>query len=162
MITIINGNILEAKEKYIGHQSNSVSNYAAGLAYSIFQKFPYANVYSHRPYPYVAKGDDLPGHIIIRGNGKSKRFIVSLGGQYFPGAPNEKSLLDSSIVREGYFWQCLKQIAKIEELESIALPVGIGCGLAKGNWNHYMKMIENFDKIVNTLQKVEVVLYKWM
>ncbi len=159
---IINGNILDAKEQFIVHQTNSVSRGASGLAKSIFERFKYANVYSHRPYPYIAKGDDLPGHIIIRGNGTTERFIISIGGQYFPGEANEKSLLDSSIVREGYFWQCLRQIAKIEKLESIAFPFRVACGLAGGNWEHYYKMIENFEKIANGLHRVDVVLYRLM
>jgi len=153
---IINGNILDAKEQFIVHQTNSVSRGASGLAKSIFDRFPEANIYQHRPYPYVAKGDDLPGHIIIRGK------IISVGGQYYPGKADEKSLIDSSIVREGYFWQCLREIAKIEKLESIAFPFNIGCGLAAGNWEHYYKMIENFEKIVNELHRVDVVLYRLM
>jgi O-acetyl-ADP-ribose deacetylase (regulator of RNase III) len=150
----INGNILDAKEQFIVHQTNSVSRGASGLAKSIFDRFPDANIYKNRPYPYVAKGEDLPGHIIIRGR------IIAIGGQYYPGQANEKSLIDSSIVREGYFWQCLRQIAKIENLESIAFPFRIGSGLAGGNWEHYYKMIENFDKIVNESRRVDVVLYR--
>jgi hypothetical protein len=38
----------------------------------------------------------------------------------------------------------------------------IGCGLANGNWEHYYKMLENFEIIANELHKVDVVLYKWM
>jgi O-acetyl-ADP-ribose deacetylase (regulator of RNase III) len=150
----INGNILDAKEQFIGHQCNCVSRGALGLAKSLFDRFPQSNIYSHRPYPYVAKGDDLPGHIVIRGN------VIGLLAQYYPGRSNEKSLIDSSIVREGYFWQCLRQIAKIENLESIAFPFRIGCGLSAGNWGKYYKMLEWFDQIVYDKQKTNVVIYK--
>lgn len=153
---IINGNILDAEEQFIGHQCNSVSNKSAGLASELFKKFPEANIYQNRPYPYIAKGDDLPGHTVIRGK------IVALIAQYYPGKANENSLIDSAKVREGYFWQCLREIAKIEKLKSIAFPVGIGCGMAQGNWEHYCKMIENFEKIANTFHKVDVVLYRLM
>lgn len=151
---IINGSILDAKEQFIVHQCNSISNYASGLTKAIFEKFKYANIYSHRPYPYIAKGDDLPGHIIIRGK------IIAVLAQYYPGKATENSLLDSSIVREGYFWQCLREIAKIEKLDSIAFPFGIGCGMANGNWEHYKKMIENFEKIVDEFHRVDVILYR--
>jgi O-acetyl-ADP-ribose deacetylase (regulator of RNase III) len=160
MIRIVNGSLLDANEKYIGHQCNSVSNRASGIARSIFDTFPFSNIYSHRPYPYTAKREDFPGQIVVCGDGQSQRLIINIIAQYYPGAAHQNSLLDSSEVREGYFNVCLHEIAKIEKLESIAFPFLIGCGLASGNWEHYLIMLEAFAQRVWDEQKATTTLYK--
>lgn len=154
MITIIQANILDATEKYIGHQVNCVSKNAAGVAAVLFAHFPYSDIYSNRTH------NDFPGHIIISGNGKNERLILNLLAQYHPGKPNPNSTLDNAKAREGYFWQCLLAISKIDNVESVALPFGVGCGLAGGNWDNYYRMLKNFDLIINQTQRVETRLYK--
>jgi O-acetyl-ADP-ribose deacetylase (regulator of RNase III) len=160
VIEFVKGDILDAKEKYIAHQTNSVSNQAAGLAHHIFLKYPYANIYSHRPYPYKATGQDLPGHCVIRGDGLKDRLIVAIMGQYFPGSPkSQTSLLDSSIVREGYFNRCLVELSHMNNIESIAFPKNVGCGLAGGNWTNYLRMLEAFAIGLKQNQGARVVVY---
>jgi O-acetyl-ADP-ribose deacetylase (regulator of RNase III) len=167
MIKTIRGDILDAQEKYIVHQCNSTSSQAAGLALQIFAKYPYANIYKNRGgsvfgYKYISAfhtTEESPGNIVIKGDGNKQRFIINLIGQVYPGAPLHDGLRDGYKVREGYFNQCLTKILGIPNIESIALPVGIGCGLAGGNWSNYLPMIEKFDRAVNERQKVNVVLY---
>ena len=36
----------------------------------------------------------------------------------------------------------------LPELESVAFPYGIGCGLAGGNWEEYQAMLEEFANMV--------------
>ena len=166
MLEIIKGDLLEAKEKYIGHQCNSISRQAAGLAYHLFQKFPYANIYKDRPHtsdmmPLKPIEKHLPGTIHIRGDGKDKRFVINMIAQVFPGAPfNEHSSQDGLAAREGYFRRCLFSIAAIPNIESLAFPVGIGCNLAGGDWTNYQYLLERFATKLNELQKVKVALYK--
>lgn len=46
MIEIIEGDLLNATEKYICHQTNCLSQgSAAGIARAIFDRFPYADIY---------------------------------------------------------------------------------------------------------------------
>jgi len=45
MIEIISGSILDAKEKYIAHCCNCVTQKSAGVALAIFDKYPYSNTY---------------------------------------------------------------------------------------------------------------------
>ena len=71
---IVSGDLLRAEEKYIVHQCNSMSNCAAGLAALIFNKFPWSNIYSSRSYPYQPTTDELPGNIIVKGNGVDQRY----------------------------------------------------------------------------------------
>lgn len=154
MVSIVRGNLLDAREKYIGHQCNSTSKGALGIAATIFNRFPHSNIYKNR------KHSDMPGHIVVCGDGVKTRLVINIVAQFNPGGPTPNSLLDSAEAREGYFWQCLMAITRMDNVESIALPDHIGCGLAHGNWEHYFRMIENFEKIINEYQKVSVRLYK--
>lgn len=161
MIEVIKGNILGAKEKYLAHQCNAITQQAGGLAHYIFRQFPYADIYKDRPRPYRPSGPNFPGHIQIRGDGINNRFIINMIAQYFPGAPQPNgNLLDSNKTRESYFFHCLEEISYIENIESIAFPVFIGCGMAQGNWEAYLAMIESFDLSINKTQKVKTVFYR--
>jgi len=153
-IEIINGNLLLAEEKYIVHICNCISKRAAYLAFDIFKKFPYADIYCGRTNP------DQLGNIIIRGNGKDQRYIVALLAQFFPGNvryPN--SNLDGTKVRQKAFHKTLMKLAKVPDLESVAMPVGIGCGAAGGNWEYYLGAIQNFANYIGETQGAKVVLY---
>jgi hypothetical protein len=154
MLNVVKGNLLDATEKYIGHQCNAVSTYAAGVAKDIFNTYTHSDIYRARQHP------DMPGHIVVCGDGVKTRLVINLVAQYNPGAPTPNSLLDSEMMREGYFWQCLMAIKRMADVESIALPDRVGCGLAKGNWEHYYHMLENFDAIINEYQKVAIRLYR--
>lgn len=156
MIEIITGDLLEAKEKYILHQTNCVSTGgAAGIAKSIFDKYPYANCYIDR----IAHSK--PGTIDIRGNGLDQRFIINLHGQFYPGSPKyTDSNKDGLFVREKYFHQCLLRVAKIKDLESIAFSWRVGCGIAGGSWDHYLGTITNFANYVAEKQGARVIIYR--
>jgi len=155
MIEIINGDLLESKEKYICHQANCISNSAAGLAKFLFKKYPYSDVYSNRSVP------DQVGTINIKGNGNEQRYVINMFAQYYPGPPKYKdSLKDGIVAREKFFSECLTQIFYVPNLESIAFPFGIGCGLAGGNWDNYLKMLESFEKSAYSNYKTIVKIYK--
>lgn len=153
MIDIVQGDLLDAKEKYIAHQCNCITKKAAHLAAYVFDKCPYADIYTGRTTP------DKPGTIIIKGDGDSKRFVINMLGQYYPGSPKyPNSTLDGPAIREKYFYHCLLRVAKIKDLESIAFPYKIACGAAGGNWKKYFGNINNFAKYVSN-QGTKVVLY---
>lgn len=156
MIEIITGDLLDSKEKYILHQTNCISDSgAAGIAKSIFEKYPYADCYKSRLEA------SKPGTIDIRGNGADQRFVVNLHAQYYPGKPRYPlSSLDGIPVREKYFHQCLLRLAKVSDLESVALPWSIGCGIAGGNWNHYIVTITNFANYIEAKQNAKVIIYR--
>lgn len=142
MIKWKKGSILEADEIYIAHQCNCVSENSVGLALNIFNRFPQANTYgSKRNFGTI---DTI--HV---GNGK---YIINMYAQYYPGGPKYK---DTSKVRLEAFQSCLDYISEIP-LSSIAMPDKIGCGLAKGDWDTYYKMIEQFSK----KHSIDVILYQ--
>lgn len=157
MIEIVTGSLLDATEKYICHQANCLSHYASGIAKVIFNKYPYADIYTNRFSP------DEPGDIIICGDGVSERYVINLLGQYQPGGLTDvvfHDKLDTASARQKYFHKALNKIAKIPNLESIAFNYKIGCGLAGGNWDWYFGELNNFAAYVNKTQQAIVKIYK--
>jgi O-acetyl-ADP-ribose deacetylase (regulator of RNase III) len=148
MLHLIKGDLLNCDAQYIAHQTNCISQNAGGLALDLFIKYPYADCYKRR------KNDDVPGTINIRGDGKEQRFVIALFAQYYPGGP-KTDRIDSKTQREVYFAMCLDEIFKIKNMQSIAFPNLIGCGLAKGDWNIYKSMLEDFSN--KTAAKVFIV-----
>jgi len=158
MLTQIDGDITKVDTKYIAHQCNCVSQRASGLAKTLFRVFPWCNIYSERfAIGHPEFQPDCPGVISIHGNGNDQRYIINMLAQFWPGKPkNPHDSLDGYRVREQYFKECLKLMVKIEDLESIAFPVNIGCGVAGGNWRRYRKFIESFAKARDDVKVVLV------
>jgi O-acetyl-ADP-ribose deacetylase (regulator of RNase III) len=143
---LIRGNILEADEQYIVHQTNCLTHKGLGLSKAIFTAFPHADVYSDGTIR-------RPGTILVRGDGKTQRFVINLFGQRRPGRATAS---EPASVREQWFRDGLNDINKLEGLTSIAFPYGVGCGLAGGSWNHYEKILNEFaDKV-----EAKVVVYR--
>jgi uracil-DNA glycosylase len=136
-----NSDITKSKCQIIAHQCycTSKSKLAKGLAKSIFNKFPYADIYSNREI------DSIPGTIKVSGS-KKERWVCAIYGQYHPGAPSGKNK-DSSKNRVEWFKLALQEISKIKNLRNIAFPENIGCGLAKGDWTTYLNMLIHFQVI---------------
>lgn len=155
MIEIITGSIIDSKEKYIAHQTNCVSILAAGVADTIFTTYPYSNTYANRTE------HDIPGTIKILGNGIDQRFVINMFAQFYPGSSKyNDSNKDGLAARKRYFHQCLLRVAKISDLNSIAFPWRVGCGIAGGSWDHYLGTITNFANYVDEQHGARVVIYK--
>jgi O-acetyl-ADP-ribose deacetylase (regulator of RNase III) len=154
-IEIVIGDLFDSKEKYLLHQCNCVTNRSAHLAKDVFARYPYADIYTGRIDP------NKPGTIEIRGDGQNQRYVINMLGQYFPGKSKfPESIKDGLIIREKYFHQCLLRVAKISNLESVALPWRIGCGAAGGDWDHYLGTITNFANYIEETQDAKVLIYR--
>lgn len=153
MIEIISGDLLKSDAKFIAHQTNCVSKSAAGIAAKIFQKYPYSNSYLTR------EKYSSPGTIDIFGNGNDQRYIINMYSQFYPGKPN-LSQIDNLEIRKKYFYNCLREISKIKNLESIGFNYNIGCGLAGGNWEEYFKLLSKFENYVKNKFNIKVLCYK--
>lgn len=131
-IKFTRGDLLDfTEEYYICHQCNCMSKMANGLSRQIFDQFPNANTYTFK--------ERVPGTIAIIDK------VINLYGQVFPGAPRNKN--DNTKWRLEYFESCLEQLDKqMSHDDNIAFPYNIGCGLAKGKWTDYLKLIINFQK----------------
>ena len=153
MVKVVTGDLLESKEQYIAHQCNCVTKSAAGLASYIFKKCPYSNVY------YSRQHKSEPGTIQVCGDGINNRYVINMFSQYYPGGAWDDFPNDTYELREEYFKKCLTAISEINNLQSIAMPVKIGCGLAGGNWDKYLNMIENFADNIYKKNRAYVTLY---
>ena len=146
---IVDGDLFKAKEKYICHQCNCVTQKSAHLSATMFARFPYANVYSGRTDP------DKLGTIAVRGNGDDQRFVINMFGQFYPGVvryPNGTK--DGHEVRLKAFQSCLTAISRIKDLESVAFPWGIACGAAGGDWETYLSTLQYFADNVGVPVKI--------
>jgi hypothetical protein len=148
VLKVVEGNLLDATETYLCHQTNCITQKAAHLSYDVFKRFPYANVYQNRTTP------DHIGTIAIRGNGNDKRFVVNMFGQYWPGKSRWPGHhFDGKGYRWGAFQQCLIQLAMLPP-GTFAMPYKIGCGAAGGDWNIYESLIKDFS------QDYDVTIYR--
>lgn len=142
-INLIKGNILDSKDQCIIHQGNCESSYAKGLAKSIFDKFPYADVYSRVRTPgtcIIVKPEDVKSS----NNQSHKPVVACIFGQCNRGKP---SATDSYEQRKKWFSEGLEHFHKqASDIKSIAIPWGIGCGLAGGEWEDYLRLIIDFFK----------------
>lgn len=154
---IIEGDIVRATEKYICHQCNCVTNRAAHLAAYVFQHFPHADIYKERRFPHHPVPGGMPGDIVVSGGSDGHRLVIAMLGQYYPGKPRfPDSSRDGYDARQEYFAECLRKIARIPDLGSVAFPYQVGCGAAGGDWPTYLSMIEGFASIAG----VKVRIYK--
>lgn len=147
MIKYVTGNLLEAKEDIIGHQVNTIGAMGAGLAKQIRSKYP-AVYEDYRDFCKTNKGKTLLGRVYMAhlSNGKS---IANLFGQMSVGRNRQQTDYDA-------LRRALSSLRKHTETNSlsVALPYGLGCGLAGGDWEIVSKIIEE------VFEDYEVTVYK--
>ena len=151
------GNLLDAREQYIAHQCNCVTVSAKGIAKHIFDRFPWSDCYAHRSFNMPETLIAHPGEIDVRGDGDTKRDVIGMMGQKYPGKPGQGGRTDTPSTRLRHFGSALYRIHEIDGLESIAFPYMIGCGLAGGDWKKYAREIDEFAQ---AHPHIQVALYK--
>ncbi|MEX0597809.1 MAG: macro domain-containing protein [Candidatus Paceibacterota bacterium] len=151
MIKIVNGNILRAKEDIIGHQVNCLGKMGAGLAKQIRAKYP--KVYQeYKDICRKRKPEDLLS--LTQFVNVEDKTIVNIFSQLNYGT---QSIQTDYVALEKCLYSILHNVTvsycKLYN-KSIALPYGIGCGLAGGDWDKVYKMIDEVFK------DYEITLYK--
>lgn len=142
---IIEGDLLNTQDNIIGHQVNCYGIMGAGLAKQIKAKYPnvfkeylsLCNLYENRD-----KRLDLLGQCQFVAIGKDK-YIVNIFGQYGMGTSRQQT--DYDALHRGLLE--LMSYSVKNEL-SVALPYGLGCGLAGGDWEIVSDMIS--DVFINS------------
>lgn len=158
----IKGDILDTELGYILHQTNCVTKSAQGLAKSIAERYPWADVYAQRACACA----DIPGTVkfikgginsslvslvsLLTSDDNKTKTIICAFAQFAPGKALVYSkqypgfYVDSNEQRIKWFQQCLDQIdQRVPQSEKVAVPFKIGCGLAGGDWNIYKKMLQD-------------------
>jgi O-acetyl-ADP-ribose deacetylase (regulator of RNase III) len=140
MIKIIKGNILYATEDIIAHQCNCQGIMGAGLAKQIRNKYPEVYESYKRYCNNTIDKSTLLGctQFVNCFNGKC---VANLFGQYGYGRDTQYTDYDALEF-------CLKKVNNkaIQHKQSVALPYGLGCGLAGGDWNIVYRIIEEVFK----------------
>ena len=135
MIIIKRGNLLYCNEDIIGHQVNSNGIMGAGIAKQIKDKYlsdneEYEDVCNNSP-------SDLYGKTYLIET--CEKIIANIFSQV--NFNTDLKHLETALID-------LKKFAQKMDL-TIALPWGIGCGIANGNWseveNVLIKVFDNYD-----------------
>lgn len=149
MVTIKKGDLLDATEKVIAHQVNCMG-IAGGLSADIFEKWPDAgNDYKQLCDRIMTIGmfrGMYLGFPHLTGQQKDGHIIASLFGQYYPGADYRPDALRKALT-------CLGELAR-KSGWSVAIPYKISCGIAGGDWETVLEIIEK------TMQGVDCVIYQ--
>ena len=144
MIIIKNGNLLNAEEDILVHQVNVDGIMGGGVAKQIATLYPKTNIdYKKFCKERRNKFDNLKGSVhLTKENGK---YIANMFSQ------DEKFNTDYEAME--FALNKIKKFAE-EEKKTVAMPFKIGCGIANGEWELVMNLINKAFK------GYEVVLYK--
>lgn len=157
MIKYINGNILDAPENIIVHQVNCKGVMGAGLAKQLVREYPLIL----GPYKQMCntKGEGCLGEAqLIQVSAlppkSNHKFVANLFGQNNYGRIPD--IVYTDYIAFGKALNQIKQFA-IEHNFSVAIPYGIGCGLANGNWG----IIEPIIRRTFSETNINVSIYKY-
>lgn len=164
--TVIAGNILETRLPIV-QQCSCLATRKCGLAKSISNRFPKHGDFYTRRKKNGKIVPDRPGTILVSKDPAGvEPAVIALFAQWTPGKAGRKNNYAKSYVNEdnevvevddteegrvNMFKSCISELDKLK-LKHVAMPYGIGCGLAGGDWNVYEKIIAD--------SSTPVVLYK--
>jgi O-acetyl-ADP-ribose deacetylase (regulator of RNase III) len=145
----VKGDITEIKCDYLCQQTNCVGTYPGGLAKTIAEKLG-VNPYKLRtPSPgrrnfAITKDHNRMGDVTITKSPVKDVKVVCMFAQYYPGKIDPK--IESMAEREDAFEVCLRKMDReIPRNATIAFPKYIGCGIAGGIWENYLRKITKFS-----------------
>lgn len=147
MLVHKNGDILEATENIICHQVNEDAIMGGGLALQIANRYPEVKkrykTFCHHFYCDIEKLLGLSVIIPISQNQKIANCFTQ-----------DKFVTNLMAIRI-CFSRILRDIQKTGE--TIAIPFGYGCGIAKGNWKEVEKIFEELSQRYET----DIVVYHY-
>lgn len=147
---VLEGNLLDTPFQFIAHQVNCRGVMGAGLAKQIRQKYP--EVYEdYKNYCNTAtKGYNHIGDCQVSWTNDRKHCILNIFGQL--GYGTEYVQTDYVALKQGFFlavqWIKNKYFSDYEQNYQIviAIPYGIGCGLAGGDWEKVKKLLTEIEE----------------
>jgi O-acetyl-ADP-ribose deacetylase (regulator of RNase III) len=147
---LIVGDLLTFREaQVIGHQADCTSLHAQGLAALIATQLgsnSHANRIADSRNPFLARvsSQPTPGTISVERGKISGGWIAHLYAQKDCCLPHRK---EDASMRMMWFKGCLVLLGNyVREhgLNGVALPFGIGCSIARGEWNRYSNAINQW------------------
>ena len=151
MVSIVKGNLLDAKEEIIAHQVNCQKKMNSGVAKAIREKYPIVFEKYEEIKPKLGMVD-----FIYVGEKTGKQFIANMYAQDRYGYDG-KQYTDYEAFRE-----CCVQIVKecrlskhMKQELNVAMPYKIGSDRGGADWNKIMDiLLEEFTDINLTLYKL--------
>ena len=140
MVNIVDGDLLNATEDIICHQTNCQGVMGSGIALQIKKEFPLAyGKYAILCNKYSNKRSILLGQIQIVDCGN--KCVASIFGQ-------EKYGRDKVYTNYQALYKGIKELVQVAKSEnkSIAMPYKIGCGSAGGDWKIVLLMLNEITK----------------
>ena len=149
MLQYKDGDILEAEEKIICHQTNCLGIMGAGLALQIARKYPEVDR-KYRDFCIDYGEWNFLGQTQLV-NTHDDKIIANCFGQKRPGFGKQT---DYKALRT-----CLKAVEEFANQNkfSVAIPYKIGCGLAGGDWN----IVEKIIKDIFEMSPIQATIYKF-
>jgi len=144
-VKIVKGNLLQAPVDVIGHQVNCKGVMGAGIAKQL--RNMYSGLFKHYK-DYLASTPHPLGTVSMYYE-QGKPIVANIYGQDSYGRygiHTDYRALESALGE-------LANVAYAHDM-TVALPYGIGCGLAGGDWNTVYKIIESI------FTEVDCYLYK--
>lgn len=146
MITINQENILNCDEDIIVHQVNVQGVMGGGVARQLADRYEgLEDFYSRHCKELNNNYEYLSGTVLFYGDINNKKTIANIFSQ------KENFDTDYEAMKKALTY--IKTWAENNNL-SIAIPYGIGCGIANGDWNKVYKIIEE------VFSDYDVTLYK--
>lgn len=136
MINIVKGNILECKEDIIVHQVNCQGIMGGGLAKQIASK------YSKVEKEYIKFCDK---NNFVYENLKGKVLILKENSKYIANMFSQKPNFDTDYKSMEIALNKIRKYAEESNL-NIAIPFKIGCGIANGEWELVLDVINKAFK----------------
>ena len=141
---IKNGNILNCAEDIIIHQVNTQGIMGGGLALQLANK--YRNL--EQDYREFCRNYNFDYRKL-----KGKVYIKQCENKYIANIFSQTTNFDTNYQMLEQCLEKVKDFAKTNDL-SIAIPYGIGCEIANGDWNIVQKIINK------VFSYNEIIIYK--
>lgn len=146
MVIIKEGNLLEAEEDILVHQVNIDGIMGGGVAKQIAEKYPKAK------QRYVEFCDR---HNFVYGNLRGKVFLVPTNGKIIANMFSQDRNFNTDYEAMETVLKDIKEYAE-EFNYTVAMPFKIGCGIANGEWEKVLDIINRvFKGSKVTLYKLE-------
>ena len=147
----VHGSVLDAAAHTVAQQCNCCTVRSHGLSAAVQAKWPWADVYHRRAREgsrnlAIEADRPFPGQVQVELNPQQAGFprrVAALFGQWAPGKPGRfptypGAAHETADSRLYWFFTALTQLAESMGPEDlIAMPHGVGCGLAGGHWPDY-------------------------
>lgn len=152
-VSIIEGNLMDTKAKYICHQVNCQGKMGSGVAAQIREKFPKAYAEYNALCSSMKNKEVLLGEVqaVHCKRGADDVVICNLFGQLNYGY-NGKMFTSYEA-----FQKCVDWLNRyVPDGETVAMPFRIGCGLGGADWHLISKMIERGLGVTHNVE-----LWRW-